>query len=111
MFKKTKNILELTGNILRKLDELSHALDSHYFDKHDTDCGGNPEKKSFVHSSLRIKPHLTTSKLVRTDKHVANIYAVIAKKQEDGIRLLTKLKQKLTMEVTATAHQEVKALV
>ena len=54
---------------------------------------------------------LTTSKLVRTDKRVADIYAIITKKQENGIRLLDELKQILTMEVTVIAHQELKPLV
>ena len=84
---------------------------SHYFDKHEKNNAGNPKKKLFVHSSLRIKPLPTTSKLVRTDKRVADIYTVIVKKQENGIRLLDELKEKLTMEVTAIAQEEVKALV
>ena len=85
---KKKNILELPGNIRRKLGGLSRTSDSHYFDKHNKDNTGNPKKKPFVHSSLRIKPLLTTSKLARTDAHVADIYAVITKKQGNGIRLL-----------------------
>ena len=35
-----------------------------------------------------------TSKLVRTDKRVADIYAVIEKKQENGIRLPNELREK-----------------
>ena len=54
---------------------------------------------------------LTTSKLVRTDKRVADIYAIITKKQENGIRLLGELKEKLTAEVTVIAQDELKALV
>ena len=104
-------MLELTGNIQHNLDGLSRTPDSHYFDKHDKDSAGNPKKKPFVHSSLRITPLLTTSKLVRTDEHVAAIYAIITKKQENGVRLLNKLKEKLTTEVTAITQEEVKALV
>ena len=54
---------------------------------------------------------LATSKLVRTDKRVADIYAVIAKKQENKRRLLDELEKKLTIKVTAIAQEEVKALV
>ena len=68
-------------------------------------------KKTFVHNSLRIKTLLTTSKPVKTDERAADIYAVIAKKQENRICLLDELKDKLTMEVTAIAQEEVKALV
>ena len=109
--KMKKNMLKLTGNIRRKLDGLSCTLESHYFDKHNKDNTGNPKKKPFVHSSLRIKPLLTTSKLVRTDKRVADIYAAIVKKQENGIRLLGELKERLTVEVTAIPQEEMKALV
>ena len=67
-------------NIQRKLDVSSRTLDSHYFDKYIKDKAGNPKKKSFVHNLLRIKPLLTTLKLARTDKRVADIYAIIVKK-------------------------------
>ena len=56
MFKRMKNMLELTGNIRRKLDGLSRTSDSHYFDKHDKNNAENSKKKQFVHSSLKIKP-------------------------------------------------------
>ena len=94
MFKRMKNMLELTWNIRRKLDGLSRTLNSHYFDKHDKDNAGNPKKKPFMQSSLRIKPLLTTFKLVRTGERVADIYAVIATKQENGIHLLDEPKEK-----------------
>ena len=61
-----------------------------------------------MHNSLRIKPLLATSQLVKTDEHVADIYAVIEKKQEMD---LDELKEILTMEVTAIAQEEAKALV
>ena len=86
-------MLELTGNIRIKLDGLTCTLDSHYLNKHDEDNAGNPKKKRSVNSSLRIKPLSTISKLVRIDKRVADIYTVIVKKHESGIRLLGELEK------------------
>jgi hypothetical protein len=39
-----KNLLELSGNIQRKLKGLSCVMDSHYFDKHDKASAKNPKK-------------------------------------------------------------------
>ena len=52
-----------------------------------------------------------TSKLVKTDERVADIYALIVKKQENRICLLNELKETLTMEVMTITQEAVKALV
>ena len=91
-------MLELIGNIQHRFDGLFRTSDIHYFDKHDKDNPGNPKKKQpFVPSS--------------TDEHAADIYAAILKKQENIIRLLNKMKEKLTSKVTTIAYEEVKVLV
>ena len=52
MFKKMKNILELNGNIRRKLDGLFRTSNSHYFDKQDKDNTGNRRKKETMYAQF-----------------------------------------------------------
>ena len=58
----------------------------------------------------RVKSLLATSKLVRMDERVADIYVSITKTQENRIRLRSELKQNVTTEVKMVAQEEVKAL-
>ena len=84
-------MLELHEKITRKLDSLSRAIGEFYFDKHDLDGNGLATKKTFVHSSLRLKPLLTCATNIRNDERVSDIFAKISQTQQHGTKLFDEL--------------------
>ena len=96
--------------IHRKSESLSRPKEAFYLDKYNKDSEGKAKQKPFVHSSCRLKSPLSCNDMIRKDGRVADVYAEIAKYQQDGIRLLDELKQKLNEEVKNITREEVKGL-
>jgi len=94
----------------RKEESLSRPTQEHYFDEHDKDSEGKAKQKPFVHSSCRLKPPLSCNDMIRKDGRVADVYAAILAIQQNGIRLMDEVKQKLSAEVTKITREEIKGL-
>ena len=109
MHRNTKCMLELCEKIHRKSESLSRS-DETYRDDHDLDSEGKAKEKPFVHTSCRLKSPLSCNEMIRKDGRVVDIYAEITKYQQNGIRLLDELKQKLTLEVKNITREETKGL-
>ena len=105
MHRNTKCMLELCEKIHRKSESLSRPKDSFYLDDNDRDSEGRAKQKSCVHTSCRLKSPLSYNNMIRKDGRVADIYAEITKYQQNGIRLMDELKEKLTVEVKKTSRE------
>ena len=103
-------MLELHEKITRKLDSLNRATEEFYFDKHDLDGNGAATKKTFIHSSLRLKPLLTCAANIRNDERVSDVFAKISQRQQHGTKLFDELKNLLTKEVSTITGHECEAL-
>ena len=99
MHDNAKCMLDLCEKIHRKTESLSRPEVEYYYDENDLDAEGKPKQKPFVHSSCRLKSPLSCNEMIRKDGRVADIYAAIASCQQNGNRLLDKVKQKLTAAV------------
>ena len=82
MHDNAKCILDLCEKIHRKTESLSQFKNEHYYDEHDLDPEGKPKQKPFVHSSCRLKSQLSCNYVIRKDRRVVDIYAVIASCQQ-----------------------------
>ena len=82
MHDNAKCILNLCEKIHRKTESLSRSDDEHYHAENDLNPEGKPKQKPFVHSSCRLKSQLSCNYVIRKDRRVVDIYAVIASCQQ-----------------------------
>jgi len=109
MVQKTKAMLGHAKEIKRKSDGINLHKNATYRDKHDLDSEGNPKEKQFVHSSVRIKPLLGSSKLMKGDERVQVFADRIALEREKRIKLQDKMKIELTKIIEKINYEEIKA--
>ena len=109
MFTKTKNMLGLMEEIHEKSDGAAR-YGGNYFDKLNLDSDGKPKEKPYVPISLRMKPLLNCSKMIRNDARVSDIMAEVTTQLEIGNKtIMDEMKTKLSVHAKNIAELEVKA--